>query len=81
MIQPGKVGFPMNSENWEETYRLAVLEVDGGKMPERISAARDAIAGRLRAIENNSDHHEERERIEGALRALKTLTTETEGWQ
>ena len=35
----------MNNENWEEVYRLAVLEVNRQKMPERISAARDAIEG------------------------------------
>ena len=63
----------MNHENWEEAYRLAALEVDGWKMPERISAAREAMAERLREMQGDSDHHRERERIEGALRALKTL--------
>jgi hypothetical protein len=71
----------MNHDNWEETYRLAVLEVDGQKMPERISAARKAITGRLREIEGNSDHREERAKLEHALHALKVLTTETEAWQ
>lgn len=71
----------MNNENWEEAYRLAVLEVDGRKMPERISVAHMAIAGRLQEIEGDSDHHGERERIEDALRALKVLTTESQGWQ
>jgi len=66
-----------NNENWEESYRLAVLEVDSRKMPERISAARDAIAGRLREMKGDSDHRGERERIEDALRALNVLTTET----
>ena len=70
----------MNHEIWEESYKLAVLEVDGRKMPERISAARDAIAGRLRAMEGDSDHHGERERIEDALHALKVLTTESQAW-
>jgi hypothetical protein len=71
----------MNNENWEESYRLAALEVDGQKMPERISAARKAIAGRLREIEGNSDHREERVKLEHALHALKELSTETEEWQ
>lgn len=70
----------MNNENWEQVYRLAVLEVDGQKMPERISAARQSIAERLRAIEGDTDHHGERERIDEALRALKRLTTESQGW-
>ena len=33
---------------WVETYLRAALEVDGQKMPERIVAAREAVAGRLR---------------------------------
>ena len=69
-----------NDENWEEAYRLAVLEVDGQKMPERISVARKAIAGRLQEIEGESDHREEREKLEHALHALGVLTTETEEW-
>lgn len=81
-----KRGVPMNlpnqnNEDWEEAYRLAVLEVDGQKMPERISAARKAIAGRLREIEGESDHRGERERLEHALHALKVLTTETKAWE
>lgn len=77
----GTVGSPMNNENWEEVYKLAVLEVDGGKMPERISAARNAISGRLREMEGDTDHHEERNRLEHALNALKVLTTESQAWQ
>ena len=71
----------MNNENWEGAYRLAVVEVDGRKMPERISAAREAIAGRLREMEGDSDHREERDRLEHALNALKVLTTESQAWQ
>ena len=72
---------PMNNEGWEEVYRFAVLEVDGRKMPERISAARDAIRGRLRDLQGDSDHHEERDRLEYALNALKVLTTESQAWR
>ncbi|HZP61902.1 MAG TPA: hypothetical protein VFB28_00695 [Terriglobales bacterium] len=71
----------MNKEKWEEVYRLAVLEVDAGKMPERISTASGAIAGRLRELDGDSDHHEERDRLEHALNALKVLTTELQTWQ
>jgi hypothetical protein len=57
----------MNNQNWREVYRLAVLEVDGQKMPERISTARNAIMGRLREIEgDSSDHREERDELERA---------------
>lgn len=72
---------PMKNENWEEVYKFAALEVDGGKMPERISAAHDAIRGRLREMEGDSDHHEERGRLEHALNALKALTTESQTWR
>ena len=71
----------VNHENWEEVYRLAVLEVDRRKMAERISTAREAITGRLREIEGNSDHREERDILEHARNALKVVTTESQRWQ
>jgi hypothetical protein len=55
-----------NNKNWEELYQQAVLELDFQK----IVATGDAIAGRLRDLENDSDHHSERHRIEDALLAL-----------
>lgn len=71
----------MNNQNWEEVYKVAVLEVDGRKMPKRISAAHDAIRGRLREMDGDSDHREERGRLEHALNALKVLTTESQAWR
>jgi hypothetical protein len=76
-----KVVSPMNNKNWEEVYKFVVLEVDGRKMPERISAARDAITGRLQEMDGDSDHHKERDRLEHALNALKVLTTESQAWR
>ena len=76
-----KLVSPMNNEYWDQTYRLAVLEVDAQMMPERISAARKAIAGRLQEIEGNSDHREEREKLEHAVHALKVMTSESEAWE
>lgn len=70
----------MNNNNWEEIYKFAMLEVDGRKMPERISAAHTAIRGRLQELAGDSDHHEERARLEHALDALEVLTTETQAW-
>ena len=70
----------MNNHSWQEVYKSAALEVDGRKMPERISAARAAIAGRLRELEGDSDHQAERAEIEHALRALKLLTAESRDW-
>ena len=74
------IGSPTH-KNWEEVYKFAALEVDGLKMPERISAARDAIRGRLQEMDGDSDHHEERGRLEHALNALKVLTTESQAWR
>jgi hypothetical protein len=64
--------FAENS-SWEDRYMQTVLEVDGQKMPERITVTREAISRRLHDIEHNSDHHAERLQIENALRALSVL--------
>jgi hypothetical protein len=42
---------------WEELYLQTILEVNGQKMQKRITATRNAIAGRLRDLEHDSDHH------------------------
>ena len=62
----------LGNENWEELYQQAVQELDFQK----IVATRDAIAGRLRDLENNSDHHSERHRIEDALLALTMIESD-----
>ena len=70
-----------NIESWEEQYLQTVREVDGQKMPERIAATRHALAGRLRHLEHDSNHHEERHHIENALRALSILEVEVRDWK
>ena len=67
-----------SSESWQEWYMQTILEVSGQKMPERITATRQAIAGRLRDLEHDSDHHAERHQIENALRALSVLEDEVQ---
>jgi hypothetical protein len=67
-------------ESWEDRYLQTILEVNGQKMPERIAETRKAIAGRLRDLEHDSDHHSERHQIEKALHALETLEVETKNW-
>jgi hypothetical protein len=69
------------NENWEESYRLAALEVDVRKMPERILTAKHAIARRLEEIESNNERREERKRLDHALDTLKALTSETKAWK
>jgi hypothetical protein len=65
---------------WEVAYLRAALEVDGQKVPERIVAAREAVAGRLKDLEGNPDHHAERHEMESALAALTCLEDEVRIW-
>ena len=61
------------NETWKHLYERAILEADSQKITERISEARQAIAGRLRDLEHDSDHHAERQRMDDALRLLTIL--------
>lgn len=72
----------MFAENpsWEEQYVQTLLEVNAEKMTDRITATRPAIAGRLRDLEHDSDHHAERHKIKNALRALSILEGEAQHW-
>jgi hypothetical protein len=65
---------------WMEAYLRAALEVDGQKMPHRIITAREAVAGRLKNLEGDSDHHAERHDMESALAALAILQDEARTW-
>jgi hypothetical protein len=69
---------PAENTNWEELFGEALLEADSQKMPERIVATRQAIAGRLRDLQHDSDHHAERHQIVDALRALSFLEGEAQ---
>src|SRR5450755_5058757 len=71
--------FAENS-SWEDRYMQTIQEVNGQKMPERITATRQAISGRLHDLEHDSDHHAEGHQIENALRALSVLEVETQQW-
>ena len=71
---------PAENTSWEERYLQTILEVNGQKMAERISATGAAIAGRLHDLEHDSDHHAERHQIENALRALSQLEVEVQQW-
>lgn len=64
------------NETWKHLYEQAIFEVDSQKITERISAARQAIAGRLQDLEHDSDHHTERQRMDDALRLLTILEAE-----
>lgn len=58
---------------WFNLYKVALLEFDMRKMPERLSLANKAIKERLRQLEGSSDHHEERYDIRAALDNLRVL--------
>jgi len=70
-----------DDKRWEDWYMQTILEVNGQKMPQRINATRQAIAGRLHDLEHDSDHHAERQEIEKALRALSMLACDVQDWK
>jgi PDZ domain len=49
---------------------------DPRSLPERIVAAKEAVQSRLKDIQGESDHHEERQQIEDALNSLRILERE-----
>ena len=61
------------SQPWFELYSAAVLEVESDRLIERVDAAESAIHGRLRDLQYDSDHHEERQLIGDAQRTLSFL--------
>jgi hypothetical protein len=60
------------SATWHEFYQAALLELDSGKLSQRISDARHAILDRAEAILTASPS-EERGALNDALRALRVL--------
>ncbi len=58
---------------WEPQYKAALLEVDGAKLLERVTATEAAIRQRMRAIFGRSDGDMERQAIGKALSALSVL--------
>lgn len=70
-----------NSEDWEQLYLLAAVEVNGKKMPERVSAVRHAIQARLQDLAQSSNHHEERHKLWRTLRRLDVLEADAQKWQ
>jgi hypothetical protein len=70
----------LETTKWDELYMRTILEVDGHKMPDRITATRQAISGRLHDLEHDTDHHAERRQMENARRALSVLEVETQRW-
>jgi cell division protein FtsB len=68
------------TDNWEEVYKLAALEVDKARMVERLSAARQAIQRRVNDLDQSNEHHDERTRMGIALMNLKSLEDDSQTW-
>jgi hypothetical protein len=60
-------------EPWFEVYASAVLELESERSIELVDAAEAAIQARLRELQYDSDHHEERQLIKDAQRTLTFL--------
>jgi hypothetical protein len=58
---------------WFDLYASAVLEEKPERLTERVDAAEAAIHGRLRDLQYDSDHHEERHLMADAQRTLSFL--------
>ena len=61
------------SQPWYRLYASAVLELELEHVNERVDAAGAGIHGRLRDLQYDSDHHEERQLMEDAQRTLSFL--------
>jgi hypothetical protein len=62
-----------NYGEWDFLYANALLEPDGDRLLERITAAEAAIDERLKALANSPSHNPEKAALIDALRALHTL--------
>ena len=58
---------------WYELYTSAVVELDRKQLIQRVHATEAAINRRLRDLQYDSDHHEEREMMGDAQRTLAFL--------
>lgn len=63
----------IESQPWYQLYALAVVELNPERLIERVNATEAAIHGRLRDLQYDSDHHEERQLMEDAQRTLAFL--------
>jgi hypothetical protein len=60
--------------NWVELYRAALIETDKAKLRDRIESAQKVLRERAGELtENSNGSAEERQAIDDALRALRSL--------
>jgi len=58
---------------WYQLYASAIVELDSKRLIDRVAATEAAINGRLRDLQCDSDHHEERHMMGDAQRTLEFL--------
>ena len=68
----------LNRADWKTLYRVAILESDKSVVPQRVSAAEEAVIARGREIFYGHSSPEEKEALEDALYALRAYGT---AWQ
>jgi hypothetical protein len=61
------------SQRWYQLYASAVVELDSKRFIERVDATEAAIHGRLRDLQYDSNHHEERQLVADAQHTLAFL--------
>ena len=67
----------MNHYSWSEVYRIALLELDGSKIAERIALARKTLTARMQEIPLCSSG--EQQAILDALNALQAVESSEVG--
>jgi len=65
----------LNRADWKALYRVAILETDTSIVPQRVSAAEEAVIARGREIFYSDTTPEEKEALEDALYALRAYRT------
>jgi hypothetical protein len=61
------------AQPWYQLYASAIVELDPEQLIKRVNATEAAINGRLRDLQYDSDHHEERQTMGDAQRTLAFL--------
>ena len=70
-----------NQNDWEESYKAAVLETDWTKMEERVQAAESDINKRRLVLSQDHGGTEgERQGLVNALNGLQVLRTDAAAW-
>lgn len=73
LLAPLREDANMKQYPWSEVYRIALLELDRSKVPERIAIARQTLKARMQAIPLCASA--EQQAIEDALNALRSVET------